>query len=99
MQRMSLCYRWIPTCADLFINQREKWLHLAPQNDFDSSQPIEEYFASVAILMSLQLREMVINSLQDLLTFFKLHEVHAAGLVDLSVPCDVDLLTKKGTHS
>ncbi|XP_066465573.1 dynein axonemal heavy chain 3 [Tiliqua scincoides] len=69
-----LLNRWIPTCADLFINQKEKWLHLAPQNDFDSSQPIEEYFASVAILMSLQLREMVIHSLQDLLNFFKMHE-------------------------
>ncbi|XP_070617336.1 dynein axonemal heavy chain 3 isoform X3 [Erythrolamprus reginae] len=66
--------RWIPRCADLFVEQKEKWLHLAPQNDFDSSQQIEEYFASVAILMSLQLREMVINSLEDLLNFFKIHK-------------------------
>ncbi|XP_026560379.1 dynein heavy chain 3, axonemal [Pseudonaja textilis] len=66
--------RWIPRCADLFIEQKEKWLHLAPQNDFDSCQQIEEYFASVAILMSLQLREMVINSLEDLLNFFKIHK-------------------------
>ncbi|XP_053132344.1 dynein axonemal heavy chain 3 isoform X3 [Hemicordylus capensis] len=66
--------RWIPTCAELFIDQKEKWLHFAPQSDLDSSQPIEEYFASVAMLMSLQLREMVINSLEDLLSFFKIHE-------------------------
>uniref|UniRef100_A0A8C5RLG6 Dynein heavy chain 3, axonemal n=1 Tax=Laticauda laticaudata TaxID=8630 RepID=A0A8C5RLG6_LATLA len=66
--------RWIPRCADLFIEQKEKWLHLAPQNDLDSCQQIEEYFASVAILMSLQLREMVINSLEDLLNFFKIHK-------------------------
>ncbi|XP_015683342.1 dynein heavy chain 3, axonemal-like, partial [Protobothrops mucrosquamatus] len=66
--------RWIPRCAELFVEQKEKWLHLAPQNDLDSSQQIEEYFASVAILMSLQLREMVINSLEDLLDFFKIHK-------------------------
>uniref|UniRef100_A0A8C6Y1D3 Uncharacterized protein n=1 Tax=Naja naja TaxID=35670 RepID=A0A8C6Y1D3_NAJNA len=66
--------RWIPRCADLFIEQKEKWLHLAPQNDLDSCQQIEEYFAAVAILMSLQLREMVINSLGDLLNFFKIHK-------------------------
>ncbi|KAH0631920.1 hypothetical protein JD844_019823 [Phrynosoma platyrhinos] len=65
---------WIPTCADLFIEQKHNWLHLAPQNDLDSSQQIEEYFASVAILMSLQLREMVINSLEDILSFFKIHK-------------------------
>ncbi|XP_062999548.1 dynein axonemal heavy chain 3 [Elgaria multicarinata webbii] len=66
--------RWIPTCAELFIDQKENWLHLAPQKDLDSSQQIEEYFASVAILMSLQLRELVINSLEDLLSFFEIHK-------------------------
>ncbi|XP_042293782.1 dynein axonemal heavy chain 3 [Sceloporus undulatus] len=69
-----LLNRWIPTCADLFIEQKHNWLYLAPQNDLDSSQQIEEYFASVAILMSLQLREMVINSLEDILSFFKIHK-------------------------
>uniref|UniRef100_A0A7M4FUM3 Dynein axonemal heavy chain 3 n=1 Tax=Crocodylus porosus TaxID=8502 RepID=A0A7M4FUM3_CROPO len=66
--------KWIPTCASLFIDQKEKWLHLAPQNDYDSPQQIEEYFASVANLMSLQLREMVVNSLEDLLAFFMIHK-------------------------
>uniref|UniRef100_A0A8D0GHK3 Uncharacterized protein n=1 Tax=Sphenodon punctatus TaxID=8508 RepID=A0A8D0GHK3_SPHPU len=66
--------KWIPMCVSLFIDQKENWLHLAPQNDYDSSHQLEEYFASVAILMSLQLREMVINSLEDLLTFFMIHK-------------------------
>lgn len=48
---------------------------MAPQNDYDSPQQIEEYFASVANLMSLQLREMVVNSLEDLLAFFMIHKV------------------------
>ncbi|XP_048348807.1 dynein axonemal heavy chain 3 [Sphaerodactylus townsendi] len=66
--------RWIPMCADLFMEQKDQWLHLAPRNEHDSSQKIEEYFASVAVLMSLQLREMVVNSFDDLLTFFKIHK-------------------------
>uniref|UniRef100_A0ACB8FM62 Uncharacterized protein n=1 Tax=Sphaerodactylus townsendi TaxID=933632 RepID=A0ACB8FM62_9SAUR len=61
-------------CADLFMEQKDQWLHLAPRNEHDSSQKIEEYFASVAVLMSLQLREMVVNSFDDLLTFFKIHK-------------------------
>ncbi|CAM4521786.1 dynein axonemal heavy chain 3 [Lepidochelys kempii] len=66
--------KWIPTCASLFIDQKEMWLHLAPQSDYDSPKQIEEYFASVANLMSLQLREMVINSLEDLLAFFMIYK-------------------------
>uniref|UniRef100_A0A8C8RBN6 Dynein heavy chain 3, axonemal n=1 Tax=Pelusios castaneus TaxID=367368 RepID=A0A8C8RBN6_9SAUR len=69
-----LLNKWIPTCASLFIDQKEMWLHLAPQSDYDSPKQIEEYFASVANLMSLQLREMVINSLEDLLAFFMIHK-------------------------
>uniref|UniRef100_A0A674GZT8 Dynein axonemal heavy chain 3 n=1 Tax=Taeniopygia guttata TaxID=59729 RepID=A0A674GZT8_TAEGU len=66
--------RWIPTCASLFIDQRHMWLHFAPQRDSDSSEKVESYFSSVAALMSLQLREMVINSLEDLLAFFMIHK-------------------------
>lgn len=54
------------------------WLHFAPQRDSDSPVKVESYFSSVAALMSLQLREMVINSLEDLLAFFMIHKVCAA---------------------
>ncbi|XP_028942182.1 dynein heavy chain 3, axonemal-like, partial [Antrostomus carolinensis] len=66
--------RWIPTCASIFLDQKRKWLHFAPENDCDSSQRVESYFHSVAALMSLQLREMVVNSLEDLLAFFMIHK-------------------------
>uniref|UniRef100_A0A8C0FKF3 Uncharacterized protein n=1 Tax=Bubo bubo TaxID=30461 RepID=A0A8C0FKF3_BUBBB len=65
---------WIPTCASIFLDQKRKWLHFAPENDFDSSQRVESYFHSVSTLMSLQLREMVVNSLEDLLAFFMIHK-------------------------
>ncbi|NXA07095.1 DYH3 protein, partial [Sapayoa aenigma] len=65
---------WIPACASLFIDQKKQWIHFAPEKDSDSSQQVESYFCSVASLMSLQLREMVINSLEDLLAFFMIHK-------------------------
>lgn len=72
----ALClYRWIPTCAQLFVSRKEHWVHFAPKSDYDSSRNIEEYFASVASFMSLQLRELVIKSLEDLVSFFMIHKV------------------------
>uniref|UniRef100_A0A8C6RT96 Dynein axonemal heavy chain 3 n=1 Tax=Nannospalax galili TaxID=1026970 RepID=A0A8C6RT96_NANGA len=72
--RQILLNKWIPTCAQLFISQKEHWVHFAPKNDYDSSRNIEEYFASVASFMSLQLRELVIRSLEDLVAFFMIHK-------------------------
>ncbi|XP_061847983.1 dynein axonemal heavy chain 3 [Colius striatus] len=66
--------KWIPTCASIFLDQKKKWLHFAPEDDRESSQRVESYFHSVAALMSLQLREMVVNSLEDLLSFFMIHK-------------------------
>ncbi|XP_074064394.1 dynein axonemal heavy chain 3 isoform X6 [Macrotis lagotis] len=72
--RQILLDKWIPTCAQHFISQKDHWLRFAPKSDFESSQMIEEYFASVASFMSLQLREIVINSLKDLVNFFMIHK-------------------------
>ncbi|NWJ00116.1 DYH3 protein, partial [Crypturellus undulatus] len=66
--------KWIPTCVSLFFDQRMEWLHFAPKHNRDSCQQVESYFGSVANLMSLQLRGMVINSLEDLLAFFMIHQ-------------------------
>ncbi|KAM5227717.1 LOW QUALITY PROTEIN: dynein axonemal heavy chain 3 [Ctenodactylus gundi] len=72
--RDILLDKWIPTCAQLFVSWKEHWIHFAPKSDYDSSRNIEEYFASVASFMSLQLRELVIKSLDDLMSFFMIHK-------------------------
>ncbi|XP_069920753.1 dynein axonemal heavy chain 3 isoform X2 [Oryctolagus cuniculus] len=72
--RQILLNKWIPACAQLFISQKKQWAHFAPKSDYDSSRNIEEYFASVASFMSLQLRELVIKSLEDLVSFFMIHK-------------------------
>ncbi|XP_048465622.1 dynein axonemal heavy chain 3 [Rhincodon typus] len=65
---------WVPTCATLFLTHKDKWMHLVPQNDCDSTQRVKEFFACAASIMSLQLRELVFNSLEDLLSFFTMHK-------------------------
>ncbi|XP_028914074.1 dynein heavy chain 3, axonemal isoform X2 [Ornithorhynchus anatinus] len=72
--RGILLEKWIPSCVSLFASQKDQWIYLTPQSDYDSCQSIEEFFASVAIFMSLQLREMVINSLKDFVSFFMIHK-------------------------
>uniref|UniRef100_A0A2K5HID3 Dynein axonemal heavy chain 3 n=1 Tax=Colobus angolensis palliatus TaxID=336983 RepID=A0A2K5HID3_COLAP len=70
----TLLNKWIPTCAQLFTSQKEYWVHFAPKSSYDSCRNIEEYFASVASFMSLQLRELVIKSLEDLVSLFMMHK-------------------------
>ncbi|XP_006892767.1 PREDICTED: dynein heavy chain 3, axonemal [Elephantulus edwardii] len=65
---------WLPACANLFISRKDQWIHFAPKNEYNSSHIIEEYFASVASFMSLQLRELVIKSFEDLVSFFMIHK-------------------------
>ncbi|XP_060028831.1 dynein axonemal heavy chain 3 isoform X1 [Erinaceus europaeus] len=72
--RQILLNKWIPTCAHIFTSQKQQWVHFAPKSEYDSSQNIEEYFASVGSFMSLQLRELVIKSLEDLVSFFMIHK-------------------------
>uniref|UniRef100_A0A8C5QWI6 Dynein axonemal heavy chain 3 n=3 Tax=Leptobrachium TaxID=161697 RepID=A0A8C5QWI6_9ANUR len=72
--RTTLQNKWIPACATLFKSHKEKWIHLVPQNDNDSLIQVEELFACTSSLMSLQLRGMVISSLQDMLSFFSIHK-------------------------
>jgi len=50
------------------------WDHLIPQNDGDSTLLVQSFFCCVASLMSIQLREMVVNSLADFLEFFQIHQ-------------------------
>ncbi|XP_030068202.1 dynein axonemal heavy chain 3 [Microcaecilia unicolor] len=66
--------KWIPACASLFFTHKDKWIHFAPQNDDDSTEQVQQLFASAASLMSLHLREMVLNSLQDFFSVFNVHK-------------------------
>uniref|UniRef100_H2XSR1 Uncharacterized protein n=3 Tax=Ciona intestinalis TaxID=7719 RepID=H2XSR1_CIOIN len=72
--RDVLIKQWIPSAVKLFHLHKDVWIHLVPLNDNDSTVQVQEFFACAASLMSNQLREMVINSLSDLMNFFKMHQ-------------------------
>lgn len=72
---LHLSISWIPTCAKVFLDKNELWQHLVPPGADDSTELVEEFFACVAALMSIQLRSMIINSLADFLSFFAIHKV------------------------
>lgn len=65
--------RWLPSCASILVTYKDK--PLTPSSDQVSSGGIQKFLDCVAALMSLQLRSLVIESLQDLLHFFMIHEV------------------------
>ncbi|KAK7898572.1 hypothetical protein WMY93_019425 [Mugilogobius chulae] len=69
--REELLNRWLPHCACVFKACEELWLPLLDNNNRVASV---EFFKCAAALMSLQLRSLVISSLEDLLYFFNIHK-------------------------
>lgn len=68
-------FRWIQSCAQLFLDNRRFWFHLVPPNDTDSTERVRDLFACVATMMSRQLRELIIDSLAEFLDCFLIHQV------------------------
>jgi hypothetical protein len=73
--KLMNCFRWIPACASLFMENRDMWQHLIPPTDEASTELIQQFFTAVSSLMSLQLRGLVVSSLLDFLSFFHIHTV------------------------
>lgn len=71
----SNSFRWLPHCASLFNTFEDLWLPLIPRSEQVTPVGVQEFFNCVAALMSLQLRSLVTESLEDLLYFFTVHEV------------------------
>uniref|UniRef100_A0A3P8VG82 Dynein axonemal heavy chain 7 n=1 Tax=Cynoglossus semilaevis TaxID=244447 RepID=A0A3P8VG82_CYNSE len=72
--REELIQNWLPQCSTVLENFKDLWwpfVHLNDQIDIAREQ---EFFNCVAALMSLQLRGLVLQSLQELFCFFAIHE-------------------------
>ncbi|XP_030596674.1 dynein heavy chain 3, axonemal isoform X2 [Archocentrus centrarchus] len=72
--RDELIQKWLPQCASLFLNFEDLWLPLIPKSEAVASVIVQEFFNCVAALMTLQLRSLVVSSLQDFLKYFEIHE-------------------------
>uniref|UniRef100_A0A3B5AK42 Dynein axonemal heavy chain 3 n=1 Tax=Stegastes partitus TaxID=144197 RepID=A0A3B5AK42_9TELE len=66
--------RWLPHCASLFGTFEDLWLPLIPKSDQEAPVRVGEFFSCVAALMSVQLRSLVVQSLENLLQFFMIHK-------------------------
>ncbi|XP_063078071.1 dynein axonemal heavy chain 3 [Engraulis encrasicolus] len=78
--REHLLETWLPRCAGLFMTYKEHWWRLVPQSKYAVPVSAQEFFSCVAALMSMQLRSLVIASLQDLLSFLSpFHEGNDFG--------------------
>ncbi|KAJ0065368.1 hypothetical protein NL108_007569, partial [Boleophthalmus pectinirostris] len=73
--REELLKRWLPHCASLFQLCEKHWLPRVLSKKEQASSFSVELFNCAAALMSLQLRSLVVHSLQDLLCFFNIHKV------------------------
>ncbi|XP_024913275.1 dynein heavy chain 3, axonemal-like [Cynoglossus semilaevis] len=72
--REELAKKWLRQCATLLDNYNDLWSPGVHQSEQAALVHVHEFFNCVAALMSLQLRSMVIDSLQDLLQFFTIHQ-------------------------
>uniref|UniRef100_A0A7N8X0D6 Uncharacterized protein n=1 Tax=Mastacembelus armatus TaxID=205130 RepID=A0A7N8X0D6_9TELE len=71
--REELIQKWLPHCASLFDIFKDFWLPLIPKSEQVAPVGVQ-FFNCAAALMSLHLRSLVTESLQDLLHFFTIHE-------------------------
>nr|XP_019946415.1 PREDICTED: dynein heavy chain 3, axonemal [Paralichthys olivaceus] len=72
--REELIQKWLPICVTQFETSKDLWLSLRPKNKQKAPVCVQEFFNCAAALMSLELRSLVTESLQDLLSFFTRHQ-------------------------
>ena len=75
-ERDLLIKSWIPKCAKVIVDLKDYWKHLVPMGE---DEPLDEplrFFECIATLMSNQLRSLVVDSLQELVSFFEQYEVN-----------------------
>jgi dynein heavy chain len=74
-QRELLEKNWIPKCAKVLINLKKYWEQLVPKDEEASLQPPMRFYNCVATLMSNQLRNLVVDSLAEFVSFFEQYQV------------------------
>jgi hypothetical protein len=74
-ERELLEKSWVPKCAKIILEMKDQWKYLVPLGD---DEPLDEplkFFECLAILMSNQLRNLVVDSLAELVSFFEQYQV------------------------
>ena len=66
----KLLKEWLADVAEIFLEKKSSWSKFIEKNITASTEQIEKYFRSVNILLSKQLRSMVMKTLKHLRDFF-----------------------------
>lgn len=72
--RQVLEKEWLPSCADIFLEHKRHWKQYIPLKGTDSIERVQRFFACVDMLLSMQLRSLVMKSLRhfaDMIMKFK----------------------------
>lgn len=67
--RRVLLKKWQPACADILLAYKQDWRQYAPKNVTDSTDLIERFFRCINVLLSQQLRWLVMKSLNHFVDF------------------------------
>lgn len=76
--RRVLIYEWLPECADIFLEFKHDWRQYVPMKVSQSCETIEKFFRCVNMLLSMQLRSLVMKSLvhfKELIVTFKVRQI------------------------
>ena len=74
-EREILEKNWIPKCAKAILELKDQWKHLVPVDDDETLDLPMKFFATIAIEMSNQLRNLVVDSLNEFVQFFEQFKV------------------------
>lgn len=80
--RNILVGNWLPECADIFLEYKKNWWQYVPKKAADSCDLVEKFFRCVNMLLSEQLRSLVMRSLEafkNLLVTFKVTKLFGEG--------------------
>jgi dynein heavy chain len=70
-ERELLEKTWIPKCSRIILEMKDCWKHLVPLSDDESLDNPLKFFECIATLMSNQLRNLVVDSLDEFVSFFE----------------------------
>lgn len=68
--------RWLKEVANIFVDYKESWVHLVPRRRSGNFQNLDRFFDSVAALMSRQMRDMIVQTMEYFEAMFEKYQVN-----------------------
>lgn len=66
---------WLSEVANIFIDLKCQWVEMVPRKSGGSLDLLNKFFGSTSSLMSILMRNMVLDSVNDILVIFREYKV------------------------